>query len=134
MFLHLHFLLLRPSFPCPTVFALPCCRLYYLTLSKPGQAHHKDIVCRYSKSPEQLPPGQIKNIHILYPYGGPGGNRTLVQHAFASKELQQFFKRTPTVYLLQSWLLTIQIHDPRCSPFEYLTDPPPIFYRNWKLY
>ncbi len=25
------------------------------------------------------------------PYGGPGGNRTHVQHAFAWKELQQYF-------------------------------------------
>jgi hypothetical protein len=43
LLLHLQVLLLRLSLPCPTVFALPCCRLRYLTLSKPGQAHHKKI-------------------------------------------------------------------------------------------
>jgi hypothetical protein len=82
MFLHLHVLLLQPGFPSPTVSALPCCRLYYLTLSKPGQAH-RNI----------LESDQCRLITSMYPicFGGPGGNRTLVQHAFALKELQQFF-------------------------------------------
>jgi hypothetical protein len=31
----------------------------------------------------------ISLIRIKLPYGGPGGNRTLVQNAFALKELQQ---------------------------------------------
>jgi len=39
--LRLLYLLLRPSFPNPTGFAFPCCRLYYLTLSKPSHPHHK---------------------------------------------------------------------------------------------
>ena len=50
---------------------LLCCRLYYLTLSKPMSSPTK---CSIAK-------------HL----GGDAGDRTRVQHAFALKGLQQFF-------------------------------------------
>jgi len=90
---------------------LPCCRLYYLALSKLCRPINKKlwniravdhtnnitifikvydcfvifdfIVCSFV---DQL----FINIH-KFPLGGPGGIRTPVQNSFALKGLQQFF-------------------------------------------
>jgi hypothetical protein len=78
---------------------LSCCRLRYLTLSKPVgpiiSTHiertlayllwHTQPVYDYPALRFSPDPG-----FSVYAYGGPGGNRTPVQNAFALKELQQY--------------------------------------------
>ena len=60
---------------------LSCCRLQYLTLSKSWSGPSK----AYS-----FVSLLFKLLAAKYTFGGPGRNRTAVQHAFYPKELQQF--------------------------------------------
>ena len=69
------------------------CRLYYLTLSKPWQAHYKTHfgllrVIAMLKSSWDTKPNLFTDSSMLY--GGPGGSRTRVQNAFTLKELQLY--------------------------------------------
>ena len=48
--LHLRILLLRPGYPNPTGSAFPCCRLYYLPLSKPSHPHQESSSDRNTRA------------------------------------------------------------------------------------
>jgi hypothetical protein len=65
---------------------LMCCRLYYLTLSKPSHPHHSTLATNISLHDQLC---LLPKLVRLICYGGGGENRTPVQNAFALKGLQQ---------------------------------------------
>ena len=84
--LHLLVLLLRPGIPNPTAFALPDAHILshaVETWSGPSEVHPAAAVSNPLPNPSESVPEYVR-IYVLIggcTFGGPGGNRTHVQHA-----------------------------------------------------
>ena len=111
--LHLRFLRLRPSLPCPTGSAFPSCPLcYLLPCRNQCQAHQKHIVKSLAKTSKRQGDRSFEYTP-QYAYGGPGGSRTRVQNTFLFASYSNNYYLSPG---LPSDPMLYLLHTPRQSP------------------